>query len=110
MSLFAKLQESMETRNPEILTSLYHSDYQFVRHQTGTSFNKEEMVHMIRGMFASDAVQQNDHRCIYENEDVLVEHSIMDFPDGSREAVLAVHTIKDGLIMRTETGATPLQK
>ena len=108
MSLFEKLHESMETRNPDILIDLYHADYQFVRHQSGTTFNKEEMSNMIKAMFASDAVQQNNHRCLYENEEILVEHSVMDFPDGSKEAVLAVHTIKDGLIMKTETGATPL--
>jgi len=51
-----------------------------------------------------------DSRCIYENEDVLVEHSVMDFPDGTTEAVMGVHTIKDGLIIRTETGATPLSQ
>ena len=34
---------------------------------------------------------------------------MMDFPDGTREAVMAVHTIKDGKIIRTETGATLIQ-
>ena len=49
-------------------------------------------------------------RCIYENDDVLVEHSLMDFPDGSREAVMGVHVKKDGLIFKTETGATLIDK
>ena len=108
MSLFAKLQESMDKRDSDLLTQLYHDDYQFIRHQSGTTFNKEQMLGMIKSMFASDAVQQNNHRCIYENDEILVEHSVMDFPDGSREAVLGVHTIQDGQILRTETGATPL--
>jgi hypothetical protein len=30
----------------------------------------------------------------------------MDFPDGTTEAVMTVHLIKDGKIIRTETGAT----
>jgi len=110
MSLFAKLQEAMEKRNSDLLIPLYHDDYQFVRHQSGTTFNKEQMLGMITTMLASDAVQQNNHRCIYENDEILVEHSVMDFPDGTREAVLAVHIIKDGQILKTETGATPLQK
>ena len=110
MSLFAKLQESMEKRDAGLLISIYHDDYQFVRHQSDTTFNKEQMLSMITAMLASDAVQQNNHRCVYENEEILVEHSVMDFPDGTREAVLAVHTIKDGQILKTETGATPLQK
>ena len=49
-------------------------------------------------------------RCIYENEDILVVHSVNDYPDGTREAVLAAYTLKDGKITRLETGATPLQK
>jgi len=48
-------------------------------------------------------------RCIYENDELLVEHSVMDFPDGTTEAVMAVHTKKDGKIIRTETGATLIQ-
>jgi hypothetical protein len=31
---------------------------------------------------------------------------MMDFPDGTREAVMAVHTKKDGKLIRTETGAS----
>ena len=34
----------------------------------------------------------------------------MDFPDGSREAVMGVHVKKDGLILKTETGATLIDK
>ena len=52
------------------------------------------------------STEYEDHRCIYENEEILVEHSVMDFPDGSREAVMSVHSIQDGMIIRTETGAT----
>ena len=52
----------------------------------------------------------HDQRCLYENEDILVEHSVMDFPDGTREAVLHAHMLKDGKIIRTETGATPVSR
>ena len=34
----------------------------------------------------------------------------MDIPDGTREAVLEFHNLKDGKIIRTETGATLLSK
>ena len=110
MSLFSKIQEAMEKRDANILESIYHQDYQFVRHQSGSILDKQSMLNMIKTMFSSDAVQQYNHRCVYENDDILVEHSVMDFPDGSREAILAVHTLQDGMILKTETGATPLQK
>ena len=48
----------------------------------------------------------NNSRCIYENDDILVEHSVMGFPDGTREAILGVHTKKEGEIYRNETGET----
>ena len=34
----------------------------------------------------------------------------MDFPDGTTEAVMAVHVLQDGKIIRTETGATLIPK
>ena len=43
-----------------------------------------------------------------EDENILVEHSLATFGSGAKEAVLAVHTKKDGLIWQTETGATPI--
>ena len=39
----------------------------------------------------------------------MVEHSVMQFPDGSKEAVLVFHQLQDGKILRTETGATLLK-
>ena len=48
-------------------------------------------------------------KCCYENHEVLVVHKIMSFPDGSKEAVLACHTKKDGKIISSETGETPLK-
>jgi len=48
-------------------------------------------------------------RCLYENDEIMVEHSFMKFPDGTSEAVLVVNHIKDGKIIRVETGATPVK-
>ena len=55
-----------------------------------------------------NSTEYESRRCIYENKDVLVEHRVSKFPSGNREAVLLVHLKKDGLLFRTETGATPL--
>ena len=46
---------------------------------------------------------------IYENDDILVSHSMVSFPDGTNEAVLVCFSLKDGKIVRSETGATPLK-
>ncbi len=40
--------------------------------------------------------------------DVLVRHSLMSSPHGTREVVILISMIKDGKISRLETGATSL--
>ena len=45
----------------------------------------------------------------FENDDFSFT-SIGIFPDNTREAILEVHTIDNGKIIRTETGATRIDK
>jgi hypothetical protein len=59
-------------------------------------------------MMQSDALAFHNQRCFYENNEIMVEHSLMTFPDGTSEAVMVVNLLKDGKIIRTETGATPI--
>ncbi len=42
-------------------------------------------------------------RLIYENDEIIVSHSILDGPTG-RNAVMLVRLVKDGKIIRAETG------
>ena len=44
---------------------------------------------------------------IYENDEIIVSHSILDGPTG-RNAVMLVRLVKDGKIIRAETGRHPL--
>ena len=104
------IAKAMEDRNADAWNDLLHPDYEFVRHQSGTSLNKEQTIAMMRQFMASEAVQEHSRRCIYENEDILVVHSVMSFAYGSSESVIAAYTKKDGQIIRTETGATPIQR
>ena len=63
---------------------------------------------MATEMMANEKFIQETSRCIYENEDILVEHSFMSYPDNTREAVMLIALKKDGKIFQMETGATPL--
>ena len=45
-------------------------------------------------------------KCIYENDDILVMHGIGYFPDGTKEAIMSVHSLSNGKIIKTESGAT----
>ena len=110
MSIYKAMEAAMHGKEPEAYIGLLHDDFQFVRHQSGTTMDKAAMADMIRRMVASGGMAVQNQRCLYENGDILVEHSVMDFPDGTREAVMAVHLLKDGKIIRTETGATSVSK
>tara|TARA_B100001996_G_scaffold147656_1_gene112470 strand:+ start:498 stop:827 length:330 start_codon:yes stop_codon:yes gene_type:complete len=109
MGVYELLMKTMEERDAKHYIEALHDDYEFVRHQTGTTMGKSKMSEMMAIMMANDDVVIKEPRCIYENDEILVEHSVMDFPDGTTEAVMAVHTKKDGKIIRTETGATLIQ-
>ena len=110
MSVYEKWSKAAENRDAAGMIACLHDDYTFVRHQSGSTMNKTEMSAMLTGFMASADVVIQSQRCLYENDQVMVEQSVMDFSDGTREAVLSCNTLKDGLLFKTETGATKLDK
>ena len=110
MAIYDTISKALEEKDAGMYTDLFHEDYEFVRHQTGTTMHREQMVEMMNMMMANEKVVIRNSRCVYENDELLVEHSIMDFPDGTTEAVMAVHMLQDGKIIKTETGATLIPK
>ena len=110
MSIYQAIEAAIHGKDPDKYIDLLHDDFQFVRHQSGITMDKAAMADMIRRMVASGGMAVHDQRCLYENGEVVAEHAVMDFPDGTREAVMAVHMLRDGKIIRTETGATPVSK
>ena len=109
MSIYHSMDKAMRDKDADAYLDLLDDGFEFVRHQSGTRMTKKDMAAMVRQMMASDAMKVSNERCLYENADILVEHSVMNFPDGTREAVMGVHFLKDGKIVRTETGATLLK-
>ena len=87
MSVFEKWLKGAEDRDADALIDLLHEDFEFVRHQSGTSLNKAQMSEIMRQMVSNNVVPKAQ-RCLYENEEVLVSHGIMNFPDGTTEAIL----------------------
>ncbi len=106
--LYEKKVEAQEKRDVDTFLDMLHDDFVMVSHQHGIERDKETFAEMSRQMMSSASLEIKDQRLIYENDEVLVEHSFMSFPDGSKEAVLAVWTKKDGKFTRIETGATPV--
>ena len=108
MSVYEKLTQLMATRNVDAYIDLLHEDFTVVFHKSGSSFGKEEWSSMAREMMANDKFIQESTRCVYENSEILVEHSFMSYPDNTREAVMMVAKLKEGKILHMETGATAL--
>jgi hypothetical protein len=108
MSLFEKMKTASENRDVNSYLECIHDDFIFVRHQTGAEMSKEEWSPMLTAMMQSDKLEIKDQRCLYENDEILVTHSMISFPDGTSEAVMVVNQVKDGKVVRAETGATPI--
>ena len=106
MSLHKVLKKALEKNDVETFLSVFHEDYEFVRHQSGTTMNKAQFSEMVSGMQTNTGYEELMRRCIYENNDILVVHSVMRFKDGSRESVIAVNMLENGKVIRTESGAS----
>jgi hypothetical protein len=109
MAMYDKLQKTMEARDLNAYLDLLHEDAIFVFHKSASEFTKSEWAAMVAGMLANDKFVQESSRCVYENDDILVTHDFMSYPDDTREAVMGVAKLKDGQIIRMETGATSLE-
>ena len=107
MSLFEKYTKAWNEKDITAFVECHHDDYELVIHSTGEVKKMEDIDwdQMMEWMVAANVEK---HRCIYENDDIIVEHQIISYGSGDREALMLVHKLKDGLMWRTESGATPL--
>ena len=108
MAIFEKFNEAWESRNIDKLTEFFHPDWEFQFHSTGKVIKLEEWKEFFGKILQNPDVKRENVRCIYENEDIIVIHSITTFPSGNRDAVMYVGLKRDGKIYRSETGSTPL--
>ena len=112
MSVYEKILASFKSGNSQEYLDILHPDYVFVRHQSNEKVNKADWSKIVQGMY--DAMNEGklrftDNRCIFENSEILVMHNIGHFPDGSKEAIMIVHSLDNGAIIKTESGATPIK-
>ena len=109
MSIYKTQEAARENNDMEAYAATLHDDYEFISHMDGMTMNKEKAMEMFSFLVQSDDFVTHDQRCLYENDEAMVTHGVMSFPDVTREAVLAFHKIQDGKIVRMETGATLLK-
>ena len=107
MNLFDKWWDAANSKDRAQMAELLDDDFVFVRHNTGEEWSKDEFLdYMLTGN--RDKTTCEDRRLIYENDKIIISHSILDGPLG-RNAVMLVRLVKDNKLSRAETGTTPLR-
>ena len=86
-----------------------HPECTMVLHSTGKVIRRDEWRETFGGLIASDKFKQDKNRCFYENDDIMISHSFVTFPNGTTDAVTYVGILKDGKLFRVETGSTPMK-
>ena len=107
MSVVQKLIDAQNNQDIKAYNEVVSEDYVWVKHSTGEEIPRDELS---KWLISPDAPKSENARIIYENDEIGVAHYFVSFKDGSRQAVLVVYTIKDGKIIRSETGATNITK
>jgi hypothetical protein len=106
MSLFNKWWDAANSLDRSKMAELLDDSFIFIRHNTGEELNKDEFIdYLMTGI--RDQVTAQGRRLIYENDQIIVSHSVLDGPMG-KNAVMLVRLVKDGKIIRQETGSTPV--
>ena len=101
MSVIQKLIDAQDNQDLKAYNEVVSEDYVWVKHSTGEEIPRDELS---KWLISPDAPKSENARIIYENYEIGVAHYFVSFKDGSRQAVLVVYTIKDGKIIRSETG------
>ena len=107
--IYDKMSAAKASRDISGFNSCYHDDWEFKFHSSGRIVRRGENTDE-QTLERWDTFKVENDRCLYENGDILVTHSIVHFPNGTADAVMMVHMKKDGLLWRTETGSTPMPK
>ena len=107
MSVIQKLFDAQNNQDIKTYNEVVSEDYVWVKHSTGEEIPRDELS---KWLISPDAPKSENARIIYENDEIGVVHYFVSFKDGSRQAVLVVYIIKDGKIIRSETGATKITK
>jgi len=103
MSVIQKLWDAEENKDLNQFNEVMSEDFVWIKHSTGEKIGRDVLA---KWFMSDDAPKSENNRIIYENDEIGVAHSFVTFSDGSKQAVLVVYTIKNGRIIRSETGAT----
>ena len=106
MSIIEKMTKIINEGDSAGAEELIHDDFQFLMHSSGKSLSKKDVV----GWVGMKDVKKSNVRIRFENNEVGFEHSMVDFNDGNKEAVMTYYKFKDGKVVHQETRATKLSR
>ena len=102
MSILEKYNKVFLEKDEAGMNEVLHDDFKFTMHASGKVLSKSDVM----GWAMSDDIAEDKVRIIYENDEIGVRHSFVNFKDGNSQAVMAVYMFKDGKIIAMESGAT----
>ena len=108
MGIYEEFTKAWKTRDITSLAECFTPDWEFHMHSTGAIITLDQWREFFGNMLKNPAVKNENARLIYENDDIIVMHSIGTFPNGSKDAVMYVGLKRGGKIYKSETGSTPL--
>ena len=83
--VYEKFVGTWKNKDIEAYLDCYHEDWQITFHSTGRIMRLEELSDQIGNWMVKGKFEK--HRCLYENDGILVTHNIATFENGSREAI-----------------------
>ena len=76
--LYQKLVDAWDHKDAEAELELFHDDWEFKFHSSRKIMKKGNITARDRKKMMGN-IRQSERRCIYENDDILVMHSISHF-------------------------------
>ena len=84
MSIYEAQEAAQKNKDIEAYATTIHDDFEFIMHLYNTKMNKEQTMEMFSFMMNSADFATHESRCLYENDEAMVTHAVMSFPDGTR--------------------------
>lgn len=108
MNIYPEMEAAMRANDASRYAALLHEDFAYVRHKSKDTLNRDEMEGLLSKVWAGGNRTIEEMRCLYENDDILVIHTVLSFRNGSREGAMIVNIKQDGKIIRSESGVSNL--
>lgn len=108
MTLYGKMLEAWNKCDVEAYWACLHDEWEMTWHLTGRVTNKTSISAEQMKIIMENADIKN-RLCIYENDDILVQHMRATYPNDIKDKTMHVSLKKDGLLWRSETAVTAVK-